>query len=453
MPSAASLARDRLLRAALAAALTVGWCAVAQAQGVQSESLPAVKGEAKAKGAAPQGGGSESARLRERVDQLEGQLVDLQVVIGTLESLARTGGVAQAPVRSEAGGGMASSDRARLDSIETQIRALTAQVEQLAAEMRQGGPQRRSDAGPGGFGAGGPEVGRFGSTTVTSDNADPIGALAAPAPGAAPAMPAPPSTYGAESLPPPAGGGEIGGDQFAAVDPGHGGNPKQLYETAYGYLLQQDYGSAQTGFRDFLRTYPQDPLAPNALYWLGESHYVQRAYAEAAEAFDLVVQTYANSGKAPDAQLKRGMALAQLGKRQEAVSYTHQMCIRDSCVDGRLRGHDVCGAYRGHRNSIPFDERSREAFLKWMLDAVSDSKPDSREAGLQHDAAWPEWRRGLLRVSRGPRVRQISHRSAKSLLHMRFLERRASFGGKVWPQWQRTEKAEARAPRGCTLSI
>lgn len=296
----------------------------ASAQGVKSEQLPAVQGaQAKTPKGAASGGGDASG-LRERVEQLEGQLVDLQVVIGTLESLARTGGVAAAPVRSEAAGGVAATDRARLDSMETQIRALTAQVEQLAAEMRaQGGVQRRSDAQ--GFDT---ETTRFGSTTVTSDNADPIGALAgsadgygapaagfsaAPPPVASPGATAP-STYGSESLPP------AGDGRFAAVEPGAGGSPKQIYETAYGHLLQQDYGAAQAGFRDFLKTYPQDPLAPNALYWLGESQYVQRNYADAAEAFDLVVSTYATSSKAPDAQLKRGMALAQLGKRQDACT-------------------------------------------------------------------------------------------------------------------------------------
>jgi tol-pal system protein YbgF len=327
MTSSPARPRNRLMPLAAAAAMALVWGGAAHAQGVQSDTLPPVKGEAKAdkkSSAGGAGGGGESARLRERVDQLEGQIVDMQVVIGTLESLARTGGGASpAPVRSEAGGGMAASDSARLDSLETQIRALTAQVEQLAAEMRaNGGPQRRSDAGAG---FGDPQVDRFGSTTVTSDNADPSASFGAPppemrqpAPPVAPTAPAAPSTYGSESLPPPPGGG--GGDQLAAVDPAASGNPKQLYETAYGYLLQQDYGAAQAGFRDFLRTYPQDALAPNALYWLGESHYVQRNYADAAEAFDLVVQTYATSGKAPDAQLKRGMALAQLGKRQEACT-------------------------------------------------------------------------------------------------------------------------------------
>lgn len=276
---------------------------------------------AQAEGGAQAKGGESG--LRQRVEQLEGQLVDLQVVIGTLESLARTGGVAAAPVRSEASGGMAASDGARLDSMETQIRALTAQVEQLANELRQSQMQRRSDAvAPPGFGHEGLETRSFGSTTVTSaESADPIGALAAdPSFGQAPAAPQAPSTYGSEALP------SLGGDQVAAADPMGGsqgagpGNAKQLYETAYGHLLQQDYGSAQAGFSNFLRSHPQDPLAPSALYWLGEAHYVQRNYADAAEAFDLVISSYGSSGKAADAQLKHGMSLAQLGKQKDACA-------------------------------------------------------------------------------------------------------------------------------------
>lgn len=313
----------------------------AAAQGFATEQLPAVKGAPQGK--AQQKGGSGDAGLRERVEQLEGQLVDLQVVIGTLESLARTGGTVSAPARSEAGGGMGSGDRARLDSIETQIRALTAQVEQLAADVRAGG-QRRSDAGPGGFGDGAAEFGRFGSTTVTSDTAPPPGgfdgggfgatgaggpaggtsSFAAPPAGGGYDGPTPPPTYGSESLPPPPGGDHFaavgGAGMGAAAGGGMSASPKQLYETAYGQLLQQDYGAAQAGFREFLKTYPQDALAPNALYWLGEAHYVQRNYADAAEAFDLVVATYGASSKAPDAQLKRGMSLAQLGKRQDACN-------------------------------------------------------------------------------------------------------------------------------------
>ncbi len=109
---------------------------------------------------------------------------------------------------------------------------------------------------------------------------------------------------------------------------GEAGNPKQAYENAYGFLLQQDYGAAQSGFSDFLKRYPQDPLAPNALYWLGETHYVQKNYADAAEAFDLVLSAFGTSAKAPDAQLKRAMALAQLGKKQDACAAFRQLATK-----------------------------------------------------------------------------------------------------------------------------
>ena len=48
-------------------------------------------------------------------------------------------------------------------------------------------------------------------------------------------------------------------DTVAAIAPAGApaGNPKQLYETAYGYLMQRDYGAAQTAFEDFLNRYPQ----------------------------------------------------------------------------------------------------------------------------------------------------------------------------------------------------
>ena len=94
--------------------------------------------------ASPQQGGGDQA-LRQRVEQLEEQLVDLQVVIGTLELLARSGVRPAAPSVGSSGP-MSGSEEARLDSMETQIRALTAQIEQLSSDVRAGAG-RRSEAG------------------------------------------------------------------------------------------------------------------------------------------------------------------------------------------------------------------------------------------------------------------------------------------------------------------
>ena len=262
-----------------------------------------------AKAKAPSG----DAELRRRVEHLEEQLVDLQVVIGTLESLARSGGGGAAVPRVAAPGGLSGADKARIDGLEMQIQALTSQIQQLS--------------GRGGAAAGGgasyslpPSTSQFGSTTVNSANGDPIGGLIGQEDGggfsSAPLPPVNESVSPAASAPPGA---------IAAIDPAAGGDPKQAYESAYGFLLQQNYGAAQAGFTDFLKTYPRDSLVPNALYWLGETHYVQRNYADAAEAFDLVMQGFGNSPKAPDSMLKRGMALAALGKKPDACGLLGQL--------------------------------------------------------------------------------------------------------------------------------
>jgi tol-pal system protein YbgF len=262
--------------------------------------------------AKPDTGGSDGD-LRRRVQQLEEQIVDMQVVIGTLESLARSGGGAAAAPRVVAPVGGGGADSARIDALETQIRALSSQIEQLQSGRGAGAapvyaPPRVAAA---------PST--FGSTTVTAGEGDPIGGLIAQDRAAAPGA-LPPVEERVSPAQPPAATSPL-----AATEPGPAGDPKQAYERAYGFLLQQEYAAAQAGFIEFLKLYPRDSLVPNALYWLGETHYVQRNYADAAEAFDLVMQGYGNSPKAADSMLKRGMALAALGKKADACGLLAQL--------------------------------------------------------------------------------------------------------------------------------
>lgn len=261
-------------------------------------------------------GGGEGGGMGKRLDQLEEQVVDMQVVIGTLESLAKSGAAASPAAAARAspgGGGLSSSDAARLDGIETQIRALTAQVESLAEQVRAQG-QRRSEALPpprAPAAAASTAATDFGSTSVSAaSGGDPIGGLIAGSKTAAASQVG--GGYSSATLPPVTGAAPAGdgGDQ----------NPKQLYETAYGYLLQQDYGAAETAFDDFLRKYPSDSLSGNAQYWLGESFYVRGQYKQAASAFLKGYQTYGKSAKAPDSLLKLAMSLDKLGQKDAACS-------------------------------------------------------------------------------------------------------------------------------------
>jgi tol-pal system protein YbgF len=277
------------------------------------------------------------AQLRQRVEQLEEQLTDMQVTMGTLESLGRgaAGGAAAPQGRPSMGSG-GGVDQARLDSLETQIRALTSQIEQLAEQVRQMGQGRRSEAAPvyqppaiGGPPASAPG-GRFAAATQ-------------PAP--APYRPGQPPAESARAQAPGFGqvtinpGGEPNqpGDAIGALigtEPGNdpsappaqlpagaasASTAKELYETAYGYLLQQDYGASEVAFDEFLRRYPGDRLAPDAQYWLGEALYVQRRYKPAGQAFLSVIQKHATSAKVPSSMLKLAMTLEQLGTKDCAL--------------------------------------------------------------------------------------------------------------------------------------
>jgi len=282
---------------------------------------------AQSKDKAPKGAAAQPSEsgLQARVQSLEEQLVDMQVVVGTLETLAKSGGSAAAPFPASTAGG--DGDAARIEGLETQIRALTAQVQQLSDQVRGlGGTPRRSDIPPSSdtasasavdgtypqaHAAATPTPG-FGSTTVAAGD-DAIGGLlnndGAHSPVAA---------SGAQTQP----GAEASPVATAALAPASesSNDPKQLYEQAYGYLLQRDYGAAETAFTEFLKKFPSDSLSGNAQYWLGETHFVRGQYKAAASAFLKGYQTYAQGAKAPDSLLKLAMSLDRLGQKDAACS-------------------------------------------------------------------------------------------------------------------------------------
>ncbi|MEQ1715791.1 MAG: tol-pal system protein YbgF [Hyphomicrobium sp.] len=278
-----------------------------KAAGAKAAAKPAVQ--------APAGG---DGGLKSRVDSLEEQLVDMQVLVGTLESLAKSGGAAAsaAPRVSAAGSG----DGARVEALETQVRALSTQVQSLSDQVRSmGGTPRRSDAAPVGSSSGQPVNSQYSSTAVAGDD---IGGLIDQGASGPPVVQAGGNaTYGANT-PDGAGSGAPPPPVTTAAlpPPGDIANPKQLYETAYGYLLQRDYGAAEFAFDDFLKKFPSDSLAGNAQYWLGESHFVRGQYKAAASAFLKGYQTYAQSPKAPDSLLKLAMSLDRLGQKDAACS-------------------------------------------------------------------------------------------------------------------------------------
>jgi tol-pal system protein YbgF len=79
------------------------------------------------------------------------------------------------------------------------------------------------------------------------------------------------------------------------------------------------YDVATSEFQDVLHFYPMDDLAGTAQYYLGDIAYRQDNYADAVKAYNAVLEGFPGSPKAPAAQLKKGLALIQLGKKDQGV--------------------------------------------------------------------------------------------------------------------------------------
>jgi len=72
-------------------------------------------------------------------------------------------------------------------------------------------------------------------------------------------------------------------------------------------------------FQDVLRYYPLDELAGNAQFYLGEIAYRQQDYATAVKAYNAVLEGFPGSSKAPAAQLRKGLALLQMNKKDSGI--------------------------------------------------------------------------------------------------------------------------------------
>lgn len=280
------------------------------------QKAPAAPPAAAAAPRAPAEAPRSDAQLRQRVEELEKEIVDMHVLVGTLETLARQGGGSGPGT----GGGYSAApltgqEASRISALETQVQALAAQVEQMMTQMRGGGggvpvapaeTPRRPAAG--GFQKSNvpPPGGGFGSTVVTPGGGD--GASAIDGPG-------------------------VGGRQASA-----GAGAKFAYEAAYAQLLQQDYDGAEQGFSEFLSRFPGDGLAANAQYWLGETYYLRGQWDAAAQAFYKVAQSYGNSVKAPDSLAKLAMALDRNGKRPAACAALGELNKRYPNAPAHVRG-------------------------------------------------------------------------------------------------------------------
>ena len=145
----------------------------------------------------------------------------------------------------------------------------------------------------------------------------PPAAAPAPSPGTAPptAPPAPSSSQAPPVITP-----------APARDAAPGPGADQAYQAAYLDFTKGSYPLAISGFREFVRRYPDSPRADEAQYLVGESYFsLARAGAgagradqaksdleQAVQEFRRVILNYPRGAKVPTALYKEGLALVEL---------------------------------------------------------------------------------------------------------------------------------------------
>ena len=117
------------------------------------------------------------------------------------------------------------------------------------------------------------------------------------------------------SASPPAAGDSAAG---AARPAATASNATQLYDQATTDLTQGRYPMALTGYRDYLRRYPDTDLADNAQYGVGECFFAQARFDSALVEYKQVGTRWATGDRAPAALYKVGLCQERLGRKDEA---------------------------------------------------------------------------------------------------------------------------------------
>ena len=97
-------------------------------------------------------------------------------------------------------------------------------------------------------------------------------------------------------------------------------SPQEVYNTSYADYLKGNFELAVDGFKMYRESFPDSPLADNALYWIAECHYSLRKFQEAIDEFNDLILNYPQSDKIAASYLKKGLALGEIKKKDEALA-------------------------------------------------------------------------------------------------------------------------------------
>jgi tol-pal system protein YbgF len=88
------------------------------------------------------------------------------------------------------------------------------------------------------------------------------------------------------------------------------------------------YDVASGEFQDVIHYYPMDNMAGTAQFYLGEIAYRQKSYTDAIKAYNAVLEGFPGNTKAPAAQLRKGLSLLQMDKKDAGITELRSLIKR-----------------------------------------------------------------------------------------------------------------------------
>jgi tol-pal system protein YbgF len=189
---------------------------------------------------------------------------------------------------------------ARVDAMESSLKAMTGQIEAMEYRLRQLEDGQRRLKGDVEFRLNALE--NPGGTPPAADAGAPVAAGPAASPAAARPAATAPATPPAAARP-------------AASSPA---TDAAAWSAAYAKVTARDWPGTEAAMTGFIADWPKSSRLPQARYWLGRSYAQRGQHPQAAKAFLEVYQTAPRSTPAPDALIGLANSLNAMAKPKDA---------------------------------------------------------------------------------------------------------------------------------------
>lgn len=165
---------------------------------------------------------------------------------------------------------------------------------------------------------------------------------------APPESPKPPAPNGGGGASADLTGGPLPQGQLGTLPASQTPDPGDLYSQAQDLLRNGEYAQAEVAFADLLEHFPNADIANDARFWYAFTLLARHNDQDAARNFIQYLHDAPNAPRAPEAQVRLGMAFAEMGQTQQACTFYTNLPQRYPRAPANIRTLAASEAARNH---------------------------------------------------------------------------------------------------------